>query len=250
MLLLAVTYPTPDGVPDRRRPGPAQLPAARPCRGRNAALIGREPRRDADADAARTGGSTTASTTPTFVAAWLELMRHGGTTPAGNATGHLVESGYRLPTATGVVKVLSGEQSNSSVIVDDGESAAIVKFFRVLSEGQNPEVEIGAALTAGRTAEVPATLGWVTGEWETPAAAPGQRRPPGPRAANWPWRTSSSPADWMPGGWPSTRPAGGPDFTAEAHALGAATATVHRRLAEALGISRRIRARAATSRPE
>ncbi len=47
-----------------------------------------------------------------------------GATPSGNATGHLVESGYRLPFATGKVKVLAGEQSNSSVIVDDGDSAA------------------------------------------------------------------------------------------------------------------------------
>ena len=106
-----------------------------------------------------------------FVAAWLELIRQGESTPSGNATGHRVESGYRLPFATGTVKVLSGEQSNSSVIVDDddGGTGAIVKFFRVLSEGENPEVEIGAALTAGRTAEVPATLGWVTGEWLAPA---------------------------------------------------------------------------------
>ena len=133
-----------------------------------------------------------------------------------------------------MVKVLSGEQSNSSVIVDDGESAAIVKFFRVLSEGQNPEVEVGAALTAGRTFEVPATLGWVTGEWEAPVR--GARHRP-PRAANWPWRTSSLPADWMPGGSPSMRRSSGRDFTAEAHALGAATATVHRRLAEALGVA-------------
>ena len=77
-----------------------------------------------------------------------------------------------------MVKVLSGEQSNSSVIVDDGDSAAILKFFRVLSEGQNPEVEIGAALTAGRTSEVPATLGWVTGEWERPRS--GAARGAGP----------------------------------------------------------------------
>ena len=66
-------------------------------------------------------------------------MRHGGTAPAGH--GHRPprpESATACPRAHGVVKVLSGEQSNSSVIVDDGESAAIVKFFRVLSEGRTP----------------------------------------------------------------------------------------------------------------
>ncbi len=183
VLLLAVSYPTPDGS----RTDVVQVPLSirrEPLPGAEPALIGQL----SDAGPAGPAADGTAAPgalwiydgvhDPEFIAAWLELMRHGGTTPSGNATGHLVESGYRLPRATGVVKVLSGEQSNSSVIVDDGESAAILKFFRVLSEGQNPEVEIGAALTAGRTAEVPATLGWVTGEWaEAPA---GDARTPGP----------------------------------------------------------------------
>ena len=175
VLLLAVSYPTPDGS----RTDVVQVPLSirrAPLPGAEPALIGQlfdaVPAGAAadDADAPGALWIYDGVHDPEFIAAWLELMRHGGTTPSGNATGHLVESGYLLPRATGVVKVLSGEQSNSSVIVDDGGSAAILKFFRVLSEGQNPEVEIGAALTAGRTAEVPATLGWVTGEWaEGPA---------------------------------------------------------------------------------
>ncbi|BAS07404.1 maltokinase [Arthrobacter sp. Hiyo4] len=80
---------------------------------------------------------------PSFVSAWLELIRSESGSSTGSATGHRTRSEHRLPTAHGMVKVLSGEQSNSSVIVDDGESAAIVKFFRVLSEGINPEVEVG-----------------------------------------------------------------------------------------------------------
>ena len=107
----------------------------------------------------------------------------------------------------------------------------------MLSEGQNPEVEIGAALTAGRTEEVPATLGWVSGEWETPAAAPGVE----PSAAVRPARGELAVAhEFLSGGLDAWRLAvdaasRGTGFTAEAHALGAATATVHRRLAEALG---------------
>ena len=99
----------------------------------------------------------------------------------------------------------------------------------------NPEVEVGAALTAAGTSEVPATLGWVRGEWKAPVGSH-RHRLAGPRV-NLPWPTSSSPADGTPGGSPWTPPARGTDFTAEAHALGAATATVHRRLAEALGVS-------------
>jgi 1,4-alpha-glucan branching enzyme len=172
---------------------------------------------------------------PVFVSAWLELMRSGGSSLEGNATGHLVPSNYRLPTGTGTVKVLSGEQSNSSVIVDDGGSAAIVKFFRVLSEGRNPEVEIGAALTRASTAEVPATLGWVTGQWEAPGDAEGR----GNRTVQGELAVAH---EFLSGGLDAWRLAveaatAGADFTAEAHALGVATATVHRRLAEALGLA-------------
>ena len=209
VLLLAVSYPTPGG----NRTDVVQVPLSfrpEPLPGAERSLIGELPGTRADAAHQWVyDGVHDAS----FVAAWLELMRHGGDSSSGSAAGHLVDSGYRLPFATGKVKVLAGEQSNSSVIVDDNDGgSAIVKFFRVLSEGQNPEVEIGAALTAGRTEEVPATLGWVTGEWETPAAAPGRsrHRPRVPRGASSPLRTNSSPADLMPGGSPWTRPAGGP----------------------------------------
>ncbi|MET4096491.1 1,4-alpha-glucan branching enzyme [Arthrobacter sp. UYCu712] len=234
--LLAVTYPTADG----NRTDVVQVPLSfrhAPLAGAESALVG-----ETDGDSAGPGSGQRwiydGVHDPAFVAAWLELMRHGGTSTAGTAVGHLVESGYRLPFATGSVKVLSGEQSNSSVIVHDGESAAIVKFFRVLSEGQNPEVEIGAALTAGRTAEVPATLGWVTGEWQIPAdsadsAGAGARLARGELAVA---------HEFLAGGLDAWRLAvtaasRGRGFTAEAHALGAATATVHRRLADALGVA-------------
>lgn len=228
--LLAVTYPTADG----NRTDVVQVPLSlrrAPLAGAEAALLGET---EGESPLPDTGKRWIYDGVhdPAFVAAWLELMRSNGTTPAGTAAGHLVESGYRLPYATGTVKVLSGEQSNSSVIVHDGDSAAIVKFFRVLSEGQNPEVEIGAALTAGRTAEVPSTLGWVTGEWEIPADT-GTRTARGELAVA---------HEFLAGGQDAWRLAvtaagRGRDFTAEAHALGAATATVHRRLAEALGVA-------------
>ncbi|MCU1510918.1 MAG: 1,4-alpha-glucan branching enzyme, partial [Arthrobacter sp.] len=247
--LLAVTYPTADG----NRTDVVQVPLSfrhSPLPGAESALLGETDKagRAAPGDASATPTPAEAGAPnpvqrwiydgvhdPGFVAAWLELMRNGDTSPVGNAGGHLVASGYRLPFATGTVKVLSGEQSNSSVIVHDGESAAILKFFRVLSEGQNPEVEIGAALTAGRTAEVPATLGWVTGEWETPTGDPqgGTRPAQGELAVA---------HEFLAGGLDAWRLAvqaasQGRDFTAEAHALGAATATVHRRLAEFLGVA-------------
>ncbi|MGO4490626.1 1,4-alpha-glucan branching enzyme [Arthrobacter sp. 2YAF22_2] len=229
VLLLAVTYPTADGD----RTDVVQVPLSSrplPLAGAGAALLGEIPAEGADPIH---GWIYDGVHDPAFIAAWLELMRARAATADGAAAGHLVESDYRLPFATGKVRVLSGEQSNTSVIVDDGDSAAILKFFRVLSAGQNPEVEIGAALTSARTVEVPATLGWVTGEWtapsnDTPEAAPAARGElavaheflAGGRDA---WRLAVDAA--------ST----GTDFSAEARALGVATATVHRRLAEALG---------------
>ncbi len=235
VLMLAVNYQTPDGS----RTDVVQVPLSirtAPLAGAEAALIGQisgSGLADGAAGAPDDRWVYDGVHDPAFISAWLELMRDGGTTEAGNATGHLVDSGYRLPRANGFVKVLSGEQSNTSVIVDDGESAAILKFFRVLSEGQNPEVEIGAALTAGRAAEVPATLGWVSGEWARPSGRPGAGPALGELAVA---------HEFLAGGLDAWRlavdaAAGGRDFTAEAHALGAATATVHRRLAEALGVA-------------
>ena len=229
VLLLAVTSRTADGG---QRTDVVQVPLSyrdAPLTGGENALVGRAP--DAGMpwiyDAVHD---------PSFVSAWLELIRSESASRAGSATGHRTSSQHRLPTAHGMVKVLSGEQSNSSVIVDDGDSAAIVKFFRVLSEGTNPEVEVGAALTAEGTSEVPATLGWVRGEWQTAAQLAGEAGP-GPRQAHGELAVAH---EFLAGGRDAWRLAvdaarTGSDFTAEARALGAATATVHRRLAAAFG---------------
>ncbi|MCA4135719.1 1,4-alpha-glucan branching protein GlgB [Arthrobacter sp. M4] len=209
---------------------------------------------------------------PVFVAEWLELMRTQAPTLDGLAQGHAVKGALPIPQTGGLIKVLSGEQSNSSVIVDDGTNSAIVKIFRAVSAGRNPEVEVGAALTAAGTREVPATLGWVTAGWngtqgdasdvETSGVenshqnGGGKRTPDGgsaeigdggnaDRAAG---ITLAGPVqvdlavahEFLTGGRDAWRlaveaAASGTDFTSEARALGAATATVHLRLRETLG---------------
>ncbi|HWV24982.1 MAG TPA: phosphotransferase [Thermomicrobiales bacterium] len=59
--------------------------------------------------------------------------------------------------ASGTVRVISSEQSNTSVVVDD---RWIVKVFRKLQPGINPDLEIGAFLTRGeRFTHVPALYG-------------------------------------------------------------------------------------------
>ena len=120
VLLLAVSYPTPGGS----RTDVVQVPLSfrpEPLPGAERALIGELPGTRTDA-AHRWVYDGVHDAVLRRRLAGAHAPRRAAT-PSGNATGHLVESGYRLPFATGKVKVLSGEQSNSSVIVDD-ETAA------------------------------------------------------------------------------------------------------------------------------
>ena len=98
-------------------------------------------------------------------------------------------------------RVLSGEQSNTSVICDlldrSGELAAlaIVKVFRVLSAGDNPDIILQQALAEVGCRSVPASVGYVDGSWgEDANGAPRTGSSPSPR--------SSSRAPRMPGGSP------------------------------------------------
>jgi len=62
-------------------------------------------------------------------------------------------------------KLLAGEQSNSSIVYGD---SLILKFFRRLELGVNPEVEIGSFLTEkAHYPHCPALAGWL--EYRTPA---------------------------------------------------------------------------------
>ncbi|MBW5482518.1 glycosidase, partial [Streptomyces bambusae] len=70
---------------------------------------------------------------------------------------------------------LSGEQTNSSLIYGD---ACILKVFRRVGPGVNPDLELPRALAAAGCARVPAPVAWY--EAELPAGPPG---PAGPRSA-------------------------------------------------------------------
>jgi 1,4-alpha-glucan branching enzyme len=225
VVLLAVTYRTADGGP---RTDVVQVPLSfhsQPLADAPSALLGEftDPGRglrlvyDAVYDSE-------------FVTAWLEFMRSEASLANGLAQGHLTRGRVALPKKPTTGRVLSGEQSNTSIIIDDGDSAAIVKIFRVLAAGKNPEVELGAALTAAGTTEVPATLGWITGSWDEPASN-------GSAVSNGELAVAH---EFLLGGQDAWRlaveaAAAGQDFTAEARGLGAATATVHARLAETFG---------------
>lgn len=68
-------------------------------------------------------------------------------------------------------RVLTGEQSNTSVLVPGARPAAILKVFRGLSTGPNPDVEVPLALSRLGWGGVPRPLAWLTATW--PGAEPG-----------------------------------------------------------------------------
>jgi maltokinase len=133
-------------------------------------------------------------------------------------------------------RVLGGEQSNTSLVFGD---SVILKVFRRLVAGTNPDVELLHALAQAGNTSVPALLGWVDGHW------PG---PDGADAAG----TLAIATEFFPSatdGWdlalasvralyaeedPDPAASGG-DFAGEAFRLGQATAAVHADLARVLG---------------
>ncbi|WP_146364304.1 1,4-alpha-glucan branching protein GlgB [Arthrobacter yangruifuii] len=174
-----------------------------------------------------------AAADPVFVTAWLELMRSQASSLDGHTHGFALDGfagwePFRAPLPT---KLLKGEQSNTSVVVQTPEAPLIVKFYRVVAAGVSPDVEVSARLTEVGSVDVPATYGWVTGSWTDPADESGEQLVtghlsvlreffPGSEDA---WRTASSAA------------LAGRDFTAEAEELGAATGRIHQQLAAAFG---------------
>ena len=58
--------------------------------------------------------------------------------------------------------VIGAEQSNTSVIFGD---TVIIKVFRKISPGVNPDIEIHSALAAAGSTHIAAPLGWLEGSW-------------------------------------------------------------------------------------
>ncbi len=154
------------------------------------------------------------------------------TTMLGEAAGIATSwaRGVRLgrgPAPTASARVLHGEQSNTSLIVDgDGAAPVIVKLFRLLQDGANPDVVVQPALAAAGCDRVPRPVGWLEGTWSAGS---------GPVVHG----HLAYACEYLPGsedGWQLACAAvgAGKVFTAEAQALGAATAGVHAALRQAL----------------
>jgi maltokinase len=142
-------------------------------------------------------------------------------------------AGHRQPGAPSVdvisAKVLRGEQSNTSIICQVAHgNPVIVKVFRALHHGENPDVVLQSVIAAAGSDLVPASVGSITGSWPDTGRTDGlaighlafaQEFLPGVEDA---WRVALHAAE------------AGEDFTERARALGAATAEVHIVLAAAL----------------
>ncbi|QXJ20328.1 aminoglycoside phosphotransferase [Actinomadura graeca] len=141
---------------------------------------------------------------------------------------------------------ITTEQSNTSLLFGDDY---ICKLFRRLSSGVNLDLEVNLALTRAGCAHVPAVLGWI--ELEPRDGGDGEPVTLGllsdylrTGANGWSLAIASV-RDWyahtMPPGedeWAELdASAAGGDFAAEAGRLGAATAEVHRALADAFGVT-------------
>jgi maltokinase len=173
--------------------------------------------------------------TTRFVQALLDLLFGGsvarGDGDAAGAEGVRIGWSGPAPILRGA-RVLSGEQSNTSIIVDaeraDGSPVGLmVKVFRALHDGENPDVVLQSAIAAAGSRRVPETYGAVVGTWPDPVAPGGTAR--GHLAVAQEFLADTRDA------WRVALDAArvGEDFSEPARDLGAATAEVHRVLASA-----------------
>ncbi|WP_340374071.1 maltokinase [Streptomyces sp. SS7] len=143
----------------------------------------------------------------------LERMRHPGT------LGPLCfESDPAVSLPAGLApRLLEAEQSNTSLVYGD---AYILKIFRRIQPGVNPDLEVPVALAGQGCGRVPAPVAWFRTTHPQEATL-GVLQPFLPDAAD---------------GWTLALQAlaRGEDFTSEAEELGRATADVHLALAAAL----------------
>ncbi len=176
---------------------------------------------------------------PAYVRALVHTILTSGVSDEAQATtgSNQRALGSSTGRVTGVVEgstVLTGEQSNTSVIcrmaAPQGGPAepVIVKVFRTVQDGENPDVVVQSALTEAGSVRVPMALGHLSGGWLTPDGADAaqghlafaQEFIPGVEDA---WRVALVAA--------ST----GTDFTPRARDLGTVTAEIHLDLARTLG---------------
>lgn len=100
---------------------------------------------------------------PAFLRAWI-------------AAAELADAGTDHTPHLGRPRVLPGEQSNTSVILPGagpGGATAMLKVFRGLSDGANPDVDVPRALAGTGWTHVPRPLAWMSAAWPDASGASG-----------------------------------------------------------------------------
>ncbi|MDJ0341460.1 maltokinase [Streptomyces sp. H10-C2] len=167
---------------------------------------------------------------PRLTALLMERLRAPGRT---GLLRFITESSTAVPAGL-PPRLSTAEQSNTSVVYGD---QYILKVFRRVSPGANPDLELSLALARAGSRRVAAPAAWFEA-----AELPGPADAPAGTAAS---GTVTEPATlgvlqrYLPDsadGWELALRAidDGTDFTADARALGAATAEIHDALARAL----------------
>ncbi|MDM7856516.1 aminoglycoside phosphotransferase [Cellulomonas alba] len=96
---------------------------------------------------------------PRFVAAWLDTAER---TP-----------GVSLDVDPATARAITGEQSNTSVLLAAAPGAAptaMLKVLRTLAPGDNPDIDVPRRLAALGWPNVPAPIAWLEGDWSSPAS--------------------------------------------------------------------------------
>ncbi|WP_404311763.1 hypothetical protein LG314_10470 [Agrococcus terreus] len=132
--------------------------------------------------------------------------------------------------ARGSIRVISGEQSNTSIVGGDG--TWIAKVFRVVAPGDNPDIVVTGALTSEGRTSVPRLLAALAGSWSAgEATVTGHLLAVSEFVAGGEDAWELFRADALRAARHEPLEGAAPD----AASLGAAVATVHRELAAALG---------------
>jgi predicted trehalose synthase len=130
-------------------------------------------------------------------------------------------------------RVHAGEQSNTSIIFDDGpEPPLVAKLFRLVHAGENPDVVLQMALTEAGNHSLPRMLGALTATWIDPHTAYDR----GLSAATGHIAFAQEFVVGVRDGWllALESAAAASSFTADAERLGQVTADVHAALAQCM----------------
>jgi len=163
---------------------------------------------------------------PAFLEAWFAVA-------AGPADGRPAVE----PDLAGA-RVLTGEQSNTSVLLPGARPPAILKVFRGVASGPNPDVEVPLALSDTGWRGVPRPLAWLEATWPADAVGAGDTGDAdsaddgGHLGVLSELVTDAEDGFEMACRWAR----GGRDLSGPAHALGRTTAQMHEALRRALPV--------------